>query len=88
MQVSVRDLKEHLSHYLRAVQAGEPLLVTSHNKPVARIEPIAEGIGLEGVARLAAAEGVRWAGGKPAGTRIVPAGGGKTAAEMVLEDRG
>ena len=88
MQVSVRDLKEHLSHYLRAVQAGEAVLVTSHNRPVARIEPVRETPPREAVERLAAAEGVRWAGGKPAGTRIVPAGEGMTAAEMVLEDRG
>lgn len=37
MEVSVRDLKDHLSEYLRRVQAGEEIVVTSHGKPVGRL---------------------------------------------------
>ena len=36
-QVSVRDLKTHLSEWLGRVQAGEVVEVTSHRKPIARI---------------------------------------------------
>ena len=36
-QVSVRDLKTHLSEWLGRVQAGEEVEVTSHRKPIARI---------------------------------------------------
>lgn len=39
MEVSVRDLKSHLSEYLRRVAAGESVLVTSHGKAVARLLP-------------------------------------------------
>jgi prevent-host-death family protein len=39
MSVSVRDLKTHLSEYLRRVQLGEAVEVTSHGKVIARLVP-------------------------------------------------
>ena len=39
MEISVREFKDHLSEYLRRVQAGAELVVTSHGKPVARLVP-------------------------------------------------
>jgi len=38
-EVAVRELKNHLSEYLRKVAAGEELIVTSRGKPVARLLP-------------------------------------------------
>ena len=37
MDVSVRDLKNRLSEYLRKVSAGQEVVVTSRGKPVARL---------------------------------------------------
>ncbi|MDP2273325.1 MAG: type II toxin-antitoxin system prevent-host-death family antitoxin [Archangium sp.] len=37
MDVSVRKLKDNLSAYLRRVQAGEPVIVTDHGRPVAAL---------------------------------------------------
>lgn len=37
MEVSVRDLKNHLSEYLRKVSAGQEVVVTSRGKAVARL---------------------------------------------------
>ena len=37
MRVSVRELKDHLSEYLRKAEAGEEIVVVSGNRPVARI---------------------------------------------------
>lgn len=37
MTVSVRELKNGLSSYLRRAQAGEEIVVTSHGKPVGRL---------------------------------------------------
>lgn len=37
METSVRELKAHLSEYLRHVATGEEVVVTSHGKPVARL---------------------------------------------------
>lgn len=35
-------LKARLSEYLKAVKAGEEVIVTEHGRPVARLSPIAE----------------------------------------------
>ncbi len=37
--VSVRELKNRLSHYLRIVEQGESILITARGKPVARLLP-------------------------------------------------
>jgi prevent-host-death family protein len=39
-QVGVADLKNNLSRHLRAVEAGEALEVTDHERPIARLTPI------------------------------------------------
>ena len=39
-QVSVRELKTHLSEWLGRVQSGEVVEVTSHRKPIARITAV------------------------------------------------
>jgi len=38
--VSVRELRDRLGHYLRAVRQGRIVVVTSRGKPVARLVPI------------------------------------------------
>ena len=40
MDVAVRELKNRLSEYLRRVQSGEEVVVTSRGKPVAQLLPI------------------------------------------------
>jgi len=37
MQVSVRELKNHLSEYLKRASNGEDVTVTSHGRPIARL---------------------------------------------------
>lgn len=87
MQISVRELKAHLSRYLSQAQEGQPVDVTSHRKVVARIVgvPAAES---EGVARLVAGGLAKWGGGKPVGAAIQLTPVGRNVSEMVLEDRG
>ena len=41
MEVSVRELRDHLSEYLRRVEAGEAFVVTSHGRAVARLSTTA-----------------------------------------------
>jgi len=43
MEVSVRELKDRLSEYLRRVQAGERLVVTDRKRPIAEIGPVVRG---------------------------------------------
>ena len=87
MEVSVRELKVHLSRYLRLVREGEPVLITSHAKPVARLEPVTPPTGGGPIERLASAPGVKWSGGKPQGARVRLGRGPGTASEAVLKDR-
>ena len=39
MDIATRNLKDHLSEYLKRVQAGEELTITSHGKPIAKLSP-------------------------------------------------
>jgi prevent-host-death family protein len=88
MLVSVRELRAHLSQYLKAVEQGESVLVTVRNRPVARLVPADEGVGIgDELARLLDMPGIQWDGGKPQGAQIRLRTGKKTASEMVLEDR-
>jgi prevent-host-death family protein len=41
-QVSVRELRQHLSRYLRRVQDGDRLVVTERRRPVAILAPLPE----------------------------------------------
>ena len=38
--VGIRELKDRLSHYLRAVRQGGSVVVTVRGKPVARLVPV------------------------------------------------
>ncbi len=40
--MSVRELRQHLSRYLRRVAAGERLIVTERRRPVAVLAPLPE----------------------------------------------
>jgi prevent-host-death family protein len=42
-QVKIAQLKDHLSEHLRAVEAGEEVVVTDRNRPIARIVPATAG---------------------------------------------
>src|SRR5438094_205007 len=37
--VKIAELKNHLSEHLRAVEAGDEIIVTDRNRPIARIVP-------------------------------------------------
>jgi len=44
MDVAVRQLKNRLSEYLRLVQAGEEVVVTSRGRPIAQLVPMRPGV--------------------------------------------
>ena len=94
MEISVRELKNHLSKYLRRVQAGEEMVVTSHKRVVAKlVPPNRSGEAYEQgedalVERLKSMPWIRWAGGKPeARPGISVKKGDGTIAESLLDDR-
>ena len=95
MEVSVRELKNRLSEYLRKVSTGHEVLVTSHGKVVARL--IAPGAGRrkqsaeeEAIAQLRSQPWIRPGTGKLRLPRVIVRikPGEKTLAEIVSEQRG
>lgn len=92
MEASIRDLKAHLSEYLRHVAAGQEVVVTSHGKPVARLSPPlapphgAEDIEAEAIARLKALPWMRPGNGEKlmgADRPAPPAGTGASVDEIM-----
>ena len=90
-QVSVRDLKTHLSEWLARAQSGEVVEVTSHRKPIARItavKPADSGI-TSPLQKAIDAGLISWNGQKPVFPPPVKLRGqGKLVSEIVMEDRG
>lgn len=85
--VGVRDLKAHLSAYLREVKEGGTIVITDRGTPVGRIvpEPRSLEARLEG---LVAAGSIAWSGERlPPMAPLAKARGPKTVAELLLEDR-
>jgi prevent-host-death family protein len=85
--VGIRELKTHLSSYVRQVKAGATVVITERGKPVGRIVP--QNLSLPArLQNLTEAGLIAWSGQKL--TPIAPvarARGKQTVAEMVLEDR-
>jgi len=90
-QVSVRDLKTHLSEWLARAKAGEVVEVTSHRKPIARLTGIKQPDSTPANPLQAAIDAgiVSWNGQKPVFPPPVKLRGeGKLVSEIVMEDRG
>jgi prevent-host-death family protein len=90
-QVSVRELKTHLSEWLARAQAGEVVEVTSHRKPIARITAVEppESTSTNPLQKAIDAGLISWSGQKP---NLPPPvklrGQGKLLSDIVIEDRG
>ncbi len=41
-RVGVAEFKDQLSRHLRAVEAGEEVIVTDHGRPIARLIPVGD----------------------------------------------
>jgi prevent-host-death family protein len=85
MDTSIRELKAHLSEYIRRAAGGEDVTVTVHGRAVARIVAAAPRRDLRA---LASEPGISWAGGKPDGlARPQALTGPAQISEWVAEDR-
>jgi len=85
--VGLRELKTHLSRYIKMAKAGETVIVTERGTPVIRLQPVGQTVRER---LLAAAEAgiLRWNGedfNPPPPT--VENRGSRTVADLLLEDR-
>ncbi len=87
ISTGVKDLKNKLSYYLRAVKKGEKILITEREKVIAAIVPVERAVEDTGLLSLVKEGFAVWKGGKPAGSKKPVKIKGKTVSEIVLEDR-
>ena len=85
--VGIRDLKAQLSKYIQQVKAGETVIITERGKPIGRIVPT-EPTTETRLKELEQAGMLAWSGRKlQSSAPMAQTRGGKTVAEMLLEDR-
>lgn len=86
-QAGIRELKAHLSAYLRQVKSGRTITITERGNPIGQIVPVAQPIKKK-LERLAQAGIVSWSGKAPAHMKpVAESKGDRTVSDLVLEDR-
>lgn len=87
----IRELKNHLSAYLRWVKAGEIIIITDNATPVARIVPAGEQDERTLEEKIQALQEVgvlKWSGKKPQQREpVAKMKEGRSVAQLLLEDR-
>jgi prevent-host-death family protein len=86
-QVGIRELKMHLSAYLRRVEAGEPVTITRRGRPIGCIVPLDRPIESR-LEALQQARMIAWSGERLSPLApVAQAQGEQTVAQLLLEDR-
>ena len=86
--VGVRQLKDHLSEYLRRVREGELVVISDRGKPIAELGPVEHGSSFDRARALVRQGVARWSGGKPKGLAVAPRPKRGLVSDAVIEDRG
>jgi prevent-host-death family protein len=86
-EVAVATLRAQLSDYLQRAQQGEQILITEDGRNVALLAPMEPSTPERRAWELVQAGAASWSGGKPQGSRRRPKLSGKSASDIVLEDR-
>lgn len=87
IQAGVREIKDHLSEYLRKVRRGERVVITDRGRPVAALVGVDEEAAGETAWRLVRRGLGEWSGGKPRGLADAPRVPGRRGEQAVIEDR-
>lgn len=88
-EIPIETLKEHLDEYLERARQGERIFITERGHAVAQLVPGEESRVIQRAWEFVKAGGAHWSGGKPEISRQRPRlKGGKSASDIVLEDRG
>lgn len=91
MDVGIRELKAHLSHYVKAASAGERIVITDRGSPVAVLSPAstAKQVDVPPALQQLIAEGRATAPREPfVVVPVKPAKATRTWQEILDEDRG
>ena len=88
MEVGIEALQDRLADCLERARKGEQIVITDQGRSVALLIPLDEsGEPAKKAWELVEAGVASWSGGKPAGARPRPRARGKSASDIVLEDR-
>lgn len=89
MEIPIETLRERLDECLERARQGERIFITEQGRSVAQLVPGEESRVTQRAWELVKAGGAHWSGGKPEISRQRPRlRGGKSASDIVLEDRG
>jgi prevent-host-death family protein len=86
-EVAIEALNARLADYVSRAQQGERILITEHGHSVALLIPAEGSEPTQRAWKLVETGVASWSGGKPEGTRQKPRSRGKSASDIVLEDR-
>ena len=85
--IGVRELKARLSEYLRQVKQGRTLVITERGKPVGRLVPVGQSLELRLKAMVDAGL-AEWNGKRlPPMKPLAKLKGGRSIADLIIEDR-
>lgn len=86
--VGIRELKAHLSRFLRRVQKGESLVITDRGHSIATLTPSLKSPLKAKLWDLAQEGKLSWSGGRPIGLKSLVPSRGKPPSESIREERG
>ena len=86
-RVGVRELKAHLSGYLRMVKAGQIVVITEHDREIARILPAKQSLAAR-VQAMVESGLAAWSGSRPGPYEpVAHTHGDHTVADLLIQDR-
>ena len=86
-EVGVETLKERFGDYLKRARQGERIVITEHGRSVALLIPLEGDEPVRRAWELVESGAAGWSGGKPRGSSQRQRAQGKSASDIVLEDR-
>ena len=88
VQVAVETLKSRIAEYVERASAGERILVTDHDRPVAVLSGVEDDPEIREGWNLVREGKATWSGGKPQPPAKPPKIKGRPTSDLVIEDRG
>lgn len=85
--VGVKQLRDHLTRYLRKARNGEQVVITDRGEPVAELIPLPPPAAAARAWDLVRQGRAHWGGGKPRGAKRPPKPRRGLVSDAVLEDR-
>ena len=86
-EVGIETLRAELGNYLERAHQGERIVITEGGRSIAYLIPGEESTAERRAWELVRTGAASWSGGKPLGSRRKPKIHGKSASDIVLENR-